>query len=280
MFNRSRPIPSLAYQAFEPLSRVADRGVPVFIVPGNHERGRLPHIRFAKHPAIHVFDEPSTFVVEVRGVKVALAGFPSERDGVRAALGRLLEATGWRDIAADLRLLCLHQCIEGSTVGPGNYTFTTAADVIRGADVPSGFAAVLSGHIHRHQVLTRDLRGRALEAPVLYPGSIERTSIAEADEEKGFLLIEIVLDDGRARVNWQFQPLPSRPLVRYALHLDACDDSELEARLRALVTDAPADAVLTIRVDGTMTQHAARLLSAANLRSLAPATMNVELRLS
>jgi hypothetical protein len=38
--------------------------------------------------------------------------------------------------------------------------------------------------------------------------------------------------------------------------------------------------VLTIRVDGTMTQHAARLLSAANLRSLAPATMNVELRLS
>jgi DNA repair exonuclease SbcCD nuclease subunit len=164
-------------------------------------------------------------------------------------------------------------------VGPRNYTFTTAADVIRCADIPAGFEAVLSGHIHRHQVLTRDLRGRALGAPVLYPGSIERTSIAEADEDKGFLLIEIVLGNGRACVNWQFQPLPARPLVRCALDLDACDDSALEVRLRALLTDAPADAVLTIRVDGTMTPHAARLLSAANLRSLAPPTMNVELRL-
>jgi len=280
VFNRSRPVPSLAYQAFEPLSRVADRGVPVFIVPGNHERGRLPHIRFAKHPGIHVFDEPRTFVVEVRGVRVALAGFPSERDAVRARFIELLAATRWRDIAADVRLLCLHQCIEGSTVGPGNYTFTTAADVIRCADIPSDFEAVLSGHIHRHQVLTRDLRGRVLGAPVLYPGSIERTSIAEADEDKGFLLVEIVLGDDRARVNWQFQSLPARPLVRCTLDLDSCNDAELEARLRALLTDAPSDAVLTIRVDVTMTPHAERLLSADHLRSLAPPTMNVELRLA
>ena len=280
VFNRSRPVPSLAYQAFEPLSRVADRGVPVFIVPGNHERGRLPHLRFAKHPGIRVFDEPRTFVVEVRGVRVALAGFPSERDAVRARFIQLLEATRWRDIAADVRLLCLHQCIEGSTVGPGNFTFTTAADVIRCADIPSDFEAVLSGHIHRHQVLTRDLRGRVLGAPVLYPGSIERTSIAEADEEKGFLLVEIVLGNGLPRVKWRFQSLPARPLVRCALDLDSCNDSELEARLRVLLTEAPSDAVLTIRVDGTMTQHAGRLLSAANLRSLAPPTMNVEVRLA
>lgn len=280
VFNRSRPVPSLAYQAFEPLSRVADRGVPVFIVPGNHERGRLPHIRFAQHPGIHVFDEPRTFLVEVRGVSVALAGFPSERDAVRARFTQLLEATRSRDIAADVRLLCLHQCIEGSSVGPGNYTFTTAPDVIRCTDIPSGFDAVLSGHIHRHQVLTRDLRGRPLRAPVLYPGSIERTSIAEADEDKGFLLVEIVLDNGQARVNWQFHSLPARPLVRCALDLDSCNDSELEARLRALLTDVAPDAVLTIRLDGTMTPRAARLLSAANLRSLAPPTMNVELRLA
>ena len=278
VFNRSRPVPSLAYQAFEPLSRVADRGVPVFIVPGNHERGRLPHLRFAKHPGIHVFDEPRTFVAEVRGVRVALAGFPSERDAVRSRFIQLLEATRWRDVAADVRLLCLHQCVEGSTVGPANYTFTTAPDVIRCADIPSDFEAVLSGHIHRHQVLKRDLRGRVLRAPVLYPGSIERTSIAEADEEKGFLLVEIALGDGRARVNWRFQSLPARPLVRCALDLDACSDSELETRLRVLLTDAPSDAVLTIRVDGTMTEHAARLLSAASIRSLAPPTMNVEVR--
>jgi exonuclease SbcD len=280
VFNRSRPVPSLAYQAFEPLSRVADRGIPVFIVPGNHERGRLPHLRFAKHPQIHVFDDPRTFVADVRGVRVALAGFPSERDAVRVRFNQLLDATRWRDVAADVRLLCLHQCIEGATVGPADYTFTTAADVVRCADIPSSFEAVLSGHIHRHQVLTRDRRGRTLGAPVLYPGSIERTSLAEADEDKGFLLVEIALGDGRARVNWHFQSLPARPLVRCTLDLDACSDSELEARLRALLTGPPADAVVTIRIDGKMTPHAGRLLSAENLRSLAPPTMNVELRLA
>jgi len=280
VFNRSRPVPSLAYQAFEPLARVADRGVPVFIVPGNHERGRLPHIRFAKHPGIHVFDEPRTFVAEVMGARVTLSGFPSERDGVRAAFTQLLNATRSREIAADVRLLCLHQCVEGSTVGPANYTFTTAADGIRCADLPSEFAAVLSGHIHRHQVLTRDLRGRVLGAPVLYPGSIERTSIAEADEDKGFLIVEIALGNGPPRVSWQFQALPARPLVRCAFDLDSCSDVELEARVRALLKDAPSDAVITIRVDGAMTPHAERLLSAANLRSLAPPTMNVEVRLA
>jgi DNA repair exonuclease SbcCD nuclease subunit len=211
---------------------------------------------------------------------VALAGFPSERDAVRVRFPQLVDATRWRDIAADVRLLCLHQCIEGSSVGPQNYTFTTAPDVIRCADLPSGFDAVLSGHIHRHQVLTRDRRGRTLGAPVLYPGSIERTSIAEADEQKGFLLVEISLGDGPSRVTWQFRSLPARPLVRYALDLDAFDESELEARVRALLTQAPSDAVLTIRIEGKMTSHAARLLSAARLRSLAPPTMNVELRLA
>jgi len=278
VFNRSRPVPSLAYQAFEPLMRVADTGVPVYIVPGNHERGRLPHLRFAKHPRIHVFDSPRTFVVEVADVRVALSGFPSERDTVRARFSDLLKETGWRDAEANIRLLCLHQCVEGATVGPGNYTFTTAADVIRGADIPQGFAAVLSGHIHRHQVLTRDLRGRALGAPVLYPGSIERTSIAEADETKGFMLVDLKLEDGTVRCDWRFHVLPARPLVRCTLDVDACSASDLEARLRMVVTESPSDAVITIRVEGTMTERAARLLSAANLRLLAPPTMNVELR--
>ncbi len=57
--------------------------------------------------------------------------------------------------------------------------FRTAADVIRHKDMPEKIDAVLSGHIHRHQVLIRDLENRTLRTPVLYSGSIERTSFAE-----------------------------------------------------------------------------------------------------
>src|ERR1044071_912406 len=54
VFDRSSVASSVAYQAFEPLRRIAQRGVPVFIVPGNHERSRLPHRRFLSHPNVNV----------------------------------------------------------------------------------------------------------------------------------------------------------------------------------------------------------------------------------
>jgi len=279
VFNRSKVPTSVAWQAFEPLARVADAGVPVFVVPGNHERGRIPQIRFARHPRIHLFDRPRTFTVESQGMRVAISGFPSERHGVRARFTELLEATGWRTVDADARVLCIHQCVEGAMVGPNDFTFTTAPDVIRVRDLPAGFCAVLSGHIHRHQVLTRDLRGAAIAAPVLYPGSIERTSVAEADETKGYMTVDVTCDAGDTRLDWQFHPLPARPLVRREIHLDAVPDTALETKICAVVADCPADAVLTIRVVGKLGDAARRVLSAANLRRLAPATMNIELKL-
>ncbi len=279
VFNRSRPPSTVAFQAFEPLTRAADAGVPVYIVPGNHERGRLPHLRFAKHSGIHIFDVPRTFVAEVRGVRVALAGFPSERDDVRAKFPELLEETGWRDTAAQATVLCTHQCVEGAKVGPADFTFTTAADVIRGRDLPAGLSAVLSGHIHRHQVLTTGLRGRPLAAPVLYPGSIERTSIAEADETKGYMVVELTLGDSDTQVGWEFVPLPARPLVFRELQLESLAEADAERQVAALIQSVPADAVLTIRIVGTPTDTSLRLPSAARLRALAPDTMNIELRL-
>jgi len=85
VFDRPSVVPSIAYQAYEPLKRVADAGVPVFIVPGNHERSRLPHAALASHPGIHVFDRPRTCVAQVRGTAVSLSGFPYERREVRRA---------------------------------------------------------------------------------------------------------------------------------------------------------------------------------------------------
>jgi hypothetical protein len=63
------------------------------------------------------------------------------------------------------------------------------------------------------------------------------------------------------------------------VRVDAIPDDALESTIRSLVAEAPADAVMTIRVTGALTEHAARVLSAANLRRMAPASMNVELRM-
>jgi exonuclease SbcD len=278
VFDRPSVAPSIAYQALEPLRRVANSGVPVFIVPGNHERSRLSHARFASHKNLHVFDAPRTFVADVRGTKIALAGFPYERRNVRARFAELFEHTGCRRQEAPLRVLCMHHCVEGATVGPGDFTFTTAEDVIRAHDLPRDFAAVLSGHIHRHQVLTTDLSRRLLETPVLYPGSIERTSLAEIDEPKGYMMVHIAESGGESQVRWEFRRLPARPMLRAEVSVEGMGGRQLEAAIRAIVAEAPDDAVLSIRVCGVLTDAHWRVVSAARLRHFVPETMNVDVR--
>lgn len=275
VFDRPTVGPTIAYQALEPLRRVAEHGVPVFIVPGNHERARLPHARFASHPNVRVFDRARTFVVEIRDTRVALAGFPFERSAVRSRFPDLLRQSEWQRERAAHRLLCMHQCVEGATVGPGNFTFTTGEDVVRLQDVPSEFRAMLAGHIHRHQVLTTDLRGRPLDAPVLYPGSIERTSIAEIDEPKGFMVAHVSESGAR----WEFRRLPARPMVRKEVTVDGLSAHVLDSQVRAIIADAPSDAVLWIRVAGALSDEQLRVVSAKRLRAIAPDTMNIELRI-
>jgi DNA repair protein SbcD/Mre11 len=271
VFDRPEVDSSVAWQALEPLVRVADRGIPVVLVPGNHERGRLPHERFAAHPRVHVLERPRTVLLPLRGRMVALSGFASERD-VRTRFASLLDATGWRASPADHRLLCLHQCVEGATVGPADYTFTTASDVIRGTDLPAGFDAVVSGHIHRHQVLTHDLRGRALPSPVVYPGSIERTSVAEAGEEKGYVVLEL-----GETLQWRFQRLHARPMIVREIIVAGRDDIALDARVRAIIEAVPLDAVLRLRIRGDVRSVNWQLLSAPRLRTLAP-RMSIDVR--
>ena len=141
-------------------------------------------------------------------MSVSLSGFPNDRDTIRETFGDLLERSGWQSSSADVRLLVMHQTVEGSSVGPIGFTFRFAPDVIPGRAIPAGFAAVLSGHIHRHQVITRDLRGRALASPVFYAGSTARTSSAERDEAKGYLTMEIAPGSRGGRVAaWTFHEL-------------------------------------------------------------------------
>lgn len=215
VFYRSQIPSSLVEEAFRPIARVGARGVPFFVVPGNHERSRIPFPLLAIHRNVFIFERPRTFTLQIDGVRVALSGFPFAAD-VRARFRGLLAETA--HTAAEVKLLCIHQAIEGAKVGTPEFIFNRGADTIRGRDLPCGFAAVLSGHIHRGQRLTRALDGRPFATPVYYPGSVERTSFAERHETKGFLILHITPDANGGRVDrHEWRPLPARPMVRIAL---------------------------------------------------------------
>jgi exonuclease SbcD len=263
----------LVQRALAPMVKVADAGVPVLLLPGNHERSTIPYPLLATHERLHVFRRPSTVVIERGGLRVAFAGVPFARS-VRQAFPALLAETGYREALADARVLLLHQCVEGAVCGPPpGFTFRDGDDVVKARDLPGDVAVVLCGHVHRHQVLRSDLAGRPLPAPVVYAGSVERTSFAERGETKGFVVATIGAGGPGGRlVACEFRPLPARPMRVHEIP-ETASASGLERQIAAAITAAPADVVLQLRVPAAL--EGAPALRAARLRALAPPTANV-----
>ncbi|MGD8751689.1 MAG: metallophosphoesterase [Anaerolineales bacterium] len=274
---RSRVPNALIEMAMASLVRVADNGTPIYIVPGNHERSKIPLHLWSAHPNIHIFDRPRTFRYEVNGTPVVLAGFPFTRK-VSVHFRDLVNATQHTLEKGRLRLLCIHQIVEGAKVGPSNYTFRGGADVIKGSEIPADFDVVLAGHIHRAQTLTHDLKGLKLAAPVVYPGSVERTSFAERNEDKGYIILTLDLAGNSQEqvVESEFFQLPARPMIKLELIYPRSEKSLAEQLRNRLKTIDP-NAIVRVDLIGPGKDTARDLLTAARLREIAPSTMNIDL---
>jgi exonuclease SbcD len=278
LFFRSKIPSALVEMAMTPILRVADTGTPVYIVPGNHERARLPLQLWMLHPNLHIFHEPKTFVCRRPQMRIALAGFPFARH-IQSDFPKLLCRTGYSDLKVDARLLCLHQAVEGAQVGPVNFTFRAGPDVIPGRDIPGEFCAVLSGHIHRYQRLDHDLTGKAMATTVIYPGSVERTSFAERREEKRYAIVELApTEDGRGRlVGVSFFPLPARPMIVLELEVMGLKVNGVSKLIRNRLKRLDPESIVRVKFKGAVPAVIQNQFTAAFLRSLAPETMNISL---
>lgn len=138
-FFRSKIPPKIVDLAYQMLFDFSENDIPFIIVPGNHERSRLPDSILFAHPHIHIFDEPKTLQLKIKNTQVAISGFPFERNNIRDRFHEILKAAKAENISSDIRLLCMHQAIEGSRVGPADYTFRYGRDVIRMKDIPTDF---------------------------------------------------------------------------------------------------------------------------------------------
>lgn len=272
LFYRSRVPAWLAERVFARLADLADSGVDLLWVPGNHERSAVPRELLLTHPRVKVFARPRTFRIARDGVRLALSGFPYA-PCVRDIAPALLAETDADSVRADVRLLCVHQAIEGATVGPSDYVFRSGVDVLRGADVPPAFAAVLSGHIHRAQVLTKDLAGRPLAAPVLFAGSTDRVSFAERFEPKGSFLLELSSDGSPGgRATWTFREHRVRPMA--VVEIDPVPPG-LSERIDAALARLEPRSLVRLRLLAEPPAESLPLLRPEALRARAPAGFDV-----
>ncbi|MEE2775713.1 MAG: hypothetical protein VYE73_02990 [Acidobacteriota bacterium] len=122
----------------------------------------------------------------------------------------------------------------------------------------------------------RALEGNRLAAPVLYPGSIQRTSFAEQAEDKGYMTLAVEPPENGGRlVSKRFHRLPARPMVALELHPGTLRGEDTRAWLERQAKALPPDAVLRLRVVSSPSGPSPRISSQA-LRSAVPDTMTLQ----
>ena len=89
LFYRSRIRDNLIGKAFQPMIELADQGLPVYLVPGNHERSHIKVTLFEQHPKIFTFDRPRTLRLVCRGISLSLSGFVFYRGNIRDSFRKL-----------------------------------------------------------------------------------------------------------------------------------------------------------------------------------------------
>ncbi|MFP4458069.1 MAG: exonuclease SbcCD subunit D [Candidatus Zixiibacteriota bacterium] len=274
IFYRSKFPMKLSQMVFDPLHEMAKYETPVYIVPGNHERSQIPHGILAISENINIFHKPYTFLYEKDGFSLSLSGFPFYRTMINGKFEKLIEDTGYDSYDADIRLLCIHQLVQGATVGPGDYIFKNGEDVIEKDSLPKDFDCILSGHIHRYQVLDSG----EYTTPVLYPGSIERISSAEIDEPKGYIILEFTKSQSDVSMKWEFEKLPTRPMIRKSYYPNVNDNYKKE--LIKIINEVDENSILYIDVFEKLwfKFHDICKPKIEELRKHIPETMNLTIR--
>ncbi|MBN1879459.1 metallophosphoesterase [bacterium] len=279
VFYRSRIPPELVSDTFRCLGELPKNGKPVYLAPGNHERSRIPYPLFALIPGIYIFNGFNSFVFEKYDLRLLLSGFPYS-DHARSYIQTYCNRSMDDDYLCDFRILCIHQAVEGSMAGIQNYTFRSGDDVVPVDAFPANIDLVLSGHIHKAQVLRIQRQSSPVSMlPVIYPGSIERTSFAERDESKGFFLVDLKKEcDGLKRIEWTFSELPARPMfVHTARSLPRSSDS-LPEWVDSELGHYQDDAIIKIIFNQNIDCRHGFKPSAALLRNLLPQTMNISIQ--
>lgn len=271
------------------LRPLADAGIPVVMVVGNHDHP----VSFGRASALDIFEfvkgvdfvfrKPDLKTFATKSGPVQILGMPwpirsnlvsrDEHRGKTPTEIRELIEQKYADIlaqyaaAADPALPLVvagHFSVLNAEMGGSERTSLIAHEpkfsLSMLAPAPVDYVAL--GHIHRRQDLANphlaaDGYGASgasyvvpNDTPVVYSSSIERISFKEEDDEKGFVLVEIDPARERPRARYRAVDTPARRFVTVRVDATAAPDAT-EAVLAAIARHDATDAVVRVqyRVD-------------------------------
>lgn len=277
------PNPTYQREFARRIKKVADAGIPVLMLVGNHD---IPAVT-RRATSITIFDTlgvpnitvaDSYTVLQVtcrRGqrLQVAAAPYPLRWDHVSRdeSEGKSLdELDGMLQerLAEEVEHLAhtVAQQPDVPAILMGHFSVKEASqgseqNIMIGRDVAlprsvlgnPAFRYVALGHIHKHQSLNR-----GAQPPVIYSGSIERIDFGEEHEKKGFVVVEI----GPEETTWEFKTgyrREARPFI--TIRVDVREENDPTAAVLAAIRDRADLSQAVVRVIVKLNQEQETLLN-------------------
>jgi exonuclease SbcD len=264
------PNPTFQREFARRMKRLADAGIPVVMLVGNHD---LPAVA-QRATSISIFSTlnvPNTVVgdreklwqitcrrgqplqvatvpyplksglladEESRGKSIAEVDALMQQALAENIRGLAVEASQQPDVPA---VLTGHFSVQEASQGSErNIMIGRDVAVARSVLVDPAWDYVALGHIHKHQSLNG-----AAHPPVIYSGSIERIDFGEEREPKGWVVATIQ----RGQADWQFvthYKRPARPFVTIAVDVRGEEGDPTPAVLAAIAQRDLTDAVVRV----------------------------------
>ncbi|RJQ39246.1 MAG: exonuclease SbcCD subunit D [Dehalococcoidia bacterium] len=270
------------------IRRLAEGGIPVFLLTGNHD---LPSM-LGRATATEIFDtlgvanvyvsnKPELYRIPTKSGAVQVVSLPwlrrsqllSREDTADLKLDeidRLMEEKLTGIVAAKAAeldpalpaILAAHAWVEGARVGSetmmsiGQEPHLLPSNLTR-----PGFDYIALGHIHRRQVLNET-------PPAVYSGSLERVDFSEENDEKGFYIIELDprKTPGRRVSSFEFKEVEGRRFLTIRVAIEDNDSDPTQTVLDAINSKKAEIDGAIVRLQISLTPAAAGQLGNNEIR--------------
>jgi exonuclease SbcD len=259
-YKNREPTPTQQREFARRINRLAQKGIPVLLLTGNHD---LPNA-FGRATATEIFDtlaiqkvyvssRPDIYRIPTRSGILQIVSLPWLRRSALLSreetknlklkqINERLEQVLTDIITANAQkldpklpaILAAHVWVVGAKVGSeSSMTIGQEHTLLPGSIAQPAFDYIALGHIHRHQVVHEN-------PPVVYAGSLERLNFSEEADEKGFYVVDIEPDGetGERRVSFKFHRLSGRRFLTIDANIEPGETDPTPVVIRAITEQA------------------------------------------
>lgn len=253
------------------INHLASNDIPVFLLIGNHDLpnaiGRATsteifHTLSIKN--VHVANRPVIHHIPTKSGPVQIGALPwlrrsaliSREDSRNLNFEQLVHLA--REVLTSIinsfsseldpslpAILAAHIWVHGAKISSESSMTIGQEHTLLLSDIANpAFDYIALGHIHRHQVLSTN-------PPVIYPGSLERLDFGDADDDKGFYLVEIEKNNSdNKRTNFTFHPIASRKFHIITCAIDKEDNDPTSTVTKAIMAQQNLikDAIIRVQI--------------------------------